>query len=135
LATYRVGSFFFFRKYLPLKEHIIINHNKFSVITADGTWKDHTVHRLGGVSEDELLSPGLDHGLLGIKIGESDLLARAAKALEQDEDQSVTIYSDSKNLIRGIQEISTHYLKKIGVDKAAEVLREGTVRFGCPRLL
>lgn len=109
--------------------HVIIDSNKYGFIDKDLNVTEHKLY----LGEDLLLKPSKPHSLLGIEINTSDKLAKLAKFVQLDNDYSVVVYVNAKNIVRAIQEVPDGLFTR--EQECVDYLRGRMYEFGSSRAL
>lgn len=116
------------------KGHIIINSNKYTEISP--VYNGFSIGLVGredlplNLGNDRLLTPSIQHELLGKRIASSSELAQAAKALQIYDDVSVAFFLNSQLHVTGIQEISNSMIRNSKDANFRNFLRRQAVEHG-----
>ena len=89
--------------------HIVINHRKFAFINGNG---DYEIRSLPGEAKDILLTPSLEHPLLGEEADTSEKVAALGRKLEAADSSEISylIYSARGKEVRALQEVASEIL-------------------------
>ena len=91
---------------IEMKSHVIINSNKYATIDGEGNTEVLDLN----FEEDKILLPTKDHPVLGTLINSPNIVARLGKKLQAPEGYSTLIYTSTRGVVIGVNEVPTKYV-------------------------